>query len=101
MGPSFSRISKGVSSFSKPLIDLIQQGKTWTEKICLKDFISSAKTPTPLRITARSAGRSWGQSALVKREPEGVEVVRTEMLLNRKNLKRAGPKEFPISLIEA
>ena len=58
---------QGISSFSKPLIDLIQQGKTWTEEDLLKGLHIDPKDADALRITARQL-EELSQFGVVKRE---------------------------------
>jgi hypothetical protein len=61
---------QGISSFSKPLITLIQQGKTWTEEDLLKRLHIDPKDGDAMRITARQL-EELEQFGLVKREPNG------------------------------
>ena len=61
---------QGVSSFSKPLIDLIQQGKTWTEEDLLKGLHIDPNDGDAIKITTRQL-EELAQFGVVEREPKG------------------------------
>jgi hypothetical protein len=61
---------QGISNFSKPLIDLIQQGKTWTEEDLLKELHIDPKDADALKITARQL-EELSRFGVVEKEPNG------------------------------
>jgi hypothetical protein len=61
---------QGISSFSKPLIDLIQQGKTWTEDDLLRGLHIDPNDGDAIKITTRQL-EELEQFGVVKREIEG------------------------------
>ena len=61
---------QGTSSFSKPLIELVQQGKIWTEADLLKELRIDPKDGDALRITTRQL-EELERFDLVKRDAKG------------------------------
>lgn len=61
---------QGPISYSKPLIELIQQGKTWTEEDLLKELHIDPNDGDAMRITTRQLER-LATFGLVRKEPEG------------------------------
>jgi hypothetical protein len=61
---------QGISSFSKPLLDLIQNGRTWTEEDLLKELHMDSTDPDAIRITARQL-EELARFDLVNKVPEG------------------------------
>lgn len=61
---------QGISSFSKPLIDLIQQGKTWTEEDLLEELHLDPKDGDAIRITTRQL-EELAKFGLVKKDNNG------------------------------
>jgi hypothetical protein len=61
---------QGSISYSKPLIEVIQQGKTWTEEDLLKELHIDPKDVDAMRITTRQLEK-LAQFGLVRKEPEG------------------------------
>ena len=61
---------QGPISYSKPLIELIQQGKTWTEEDLLKELHIDPKDGDAMRITARQL-EELAKFGLVRKEPNG------------------------------
>ena len=59
----------GSISYSKPLIELIQQGKTWTEKELLRELHIDPKDGDAMRITAKQL-EELAKFGLVRKEPE-------------------------------
>jgi hypothetical protein len=61
---------QGTSSFSKPLIELVQNGKTWTEADLLKELRIDPKDGDAIEITTRQL-EELERFDLVKREANG------------------------------
>jgi hypothetical protein len=61
---------QGSISYSKPLIEVIQQGKTWTEEDLLKELHIDPKDGEAMRITTRQL-EELAKFGLVRKEPEG------------------------------
>jgi len=61
---------QGTSSFSKPLIELVQQGKIWTEADLLKELRIDPKDGDAIKITTRQL-EELERFDLVKREANG------------------------------
>ena len=61
---------QGISSFSKPLLDLIQRGRTWTEEDLLKELHMDSKDSDAIRITTRQL-EELERFNLVIKVPEG------------------------------
>ena len=61
---------QGSISYSKPLIEVIQQGKTWTEENLLKELHIDPKDGEAMRITTRQL-EELAKFGLVRKEPEG------------------------------
>jgi hypothetical protein len=61
---------QGISSFSKPLIELVQNGKTWTEEDLLKELHIDPKDGDAIRITTRQL-EELERFDLVKRGANG------------------------------
>jgi hypothetical protein len=61
---------QGSISYSKPLIELIQQGKNWTEEDLLKELHIDPKDGDAMRITTRQL-EELAKFGLVRKGPEG------------------------------
>ena len=61
---------QGISSFSKPLIELVQNGKTWAEADLLKELRIDPKDGDAIEITTRQL-EELERFDLVKREANG------------------------------
>ena len=61
---------QGPISYSKPLIELIQQGKTWTEEALLKELHIDPNDSDAMRIIARQL-EELAKFGLVRKEPKG------------------------------
>ena len=61
---------QGTSSFSKPLIELVQNGRTWTEADLLKELRIDPKDGDAIEITTRQL-EELERFDLVKREANG------------------------------
>ena len=61
---------QGPISYSKPLIDQIQKGKTWTEEDLLKELHIDPKDADAVGITARQL-EELSKFGLVRKEPNG------------------------------
>ena len=61
---------QGISGFSKPLIELVQNGKTWTEADLLKELHIDPKDDDAIKITTRQL-EELERFDLVKKEPDG------------------------------
>ena len=61
---------QGPISYSKPLIELIQQGKTWTEEDLLKELHIDPRDGDAIRITARQL-EELKKFGLVRKEQKG------------------------------
>jgi hypothetical protein len=60
----------GPVSYSKPLIELIQQGKTWTEEELLRELHIDPEDGDAMRITAKQL-EELAKFGLVRKEPKG------------------------------
>lgn len=60
----------GLINFSKPLIDLIQQERIWTEEDLLKELHIDSKDGDAIRIVGRQL-EELSKFGLVSREPDG------------------------------
>lgn len=69
----------GSISYSKPLIELIQQGKTWTEKELLRELHIDPKDGDAMRITAKQL-EELAKFGLVRKEPEGWKWVERDIM---------------------
>jgi len=60
----------GISSFSKPLLELVQKGRTWTEADLLKELHIDPKDNDAIKITTGQL-EELERFDLVKKEPGG------------------------------